>query len=262
MSVHKGSLYQDFTIPLTEYVLTFCVGLQVHLGANAIMQLQRLHLGLKVDTNGSHTEVNRAHVAETPETVLKESGGGNADGILAKCKPLDETIIENGAFRPRDNATRTGLLSAKPSVRGGRKMEEECSQEEVDGIKSGGSSDSGGKKFIPSGKDQVRKKGWGHKRQDVDQNEDIWGTRRGQKSEPWCHDDRFTRENDFYGKQAQRGEETFRPRIVGGASGFWRDRRGSEGRDQKSTPKSETSKIEPQPIAVPPPPLPEEENWD
>ncbi|XP_021934468.1 uncharacterized protein LOC110837034 isoform X2 [Zootermopsis nevadensis] len=235
---------------------------QVHLGANAIMQLQRLHFGLKVDTNSSHTQANLACVAETSDAVTGDSGGGNADGILAKCKSVDQTIIENGAFKPRGDETRTGLLSAKPSVRGGRKMGEECRQEDLDQIKFGGSSDSGGKKFVPSGDDQVRRKGWGHKRQDVDQNEDIWGTRRGQKHEPWGHDDRFVKDDDFYGKQAQRGEETFRPRIIGGASGLRRDRKGSDGKDQKSTPKSETSKTEPEPIAVPPPPLTEEENWD
>jgi hypothetical protein len=218
------------------------------------MQLQRLHLGLKVDTNGSYTEVNHVHVLETPESVMKESGDGNADGILVKCKPVDQTIIEN--------THRTGLLSAKPSVSGGRKTGEEHKQERVDGIKSSGISDGSGRKFIPSGEDQVWKKGYGHKRQDVDQNEVIWGTRRGQKHEPWGHDDRFVKDYDFYGRQAQRGEETFRPRITGGSNGPWRDKKGSEGKDQKCSPKSEKSKTVPQPIAVAPPPLPEEENWD
>jgi hypothetical protein len=215
-------------------------------------------MGLKVDTDGSHTEVNHAPALNTPESLKKESDGGSADGVLAKCKPVDQTFVENGEFKITNTATRIGLPIANPSVRGGWTTGEH-NQEEVDGIKSGGSSD---RKFIPPGEDQFRKKNR-FRRQEVDPNEDIWGTVRGQKDDPWGHDDRFVRDDDFYGKQAQRGEESFRPRSRGGpSSGSWRDRKGSEWRDQKSFPKSETSKTEPQPISVAPPPLPEEENWD
>lgn len=239
---------------------------QVHLGANAIMQLQRLQLGLKVDTNNSHIELNHISVSETPESVEKKSVGEDAGGILAKCNFVDQTIIENGAFRPRNTAARTGLLGAKPSFGSGRKTGEKPNQARVDGIKAGshGSGDCDeGKKFSLSREEQGRKNNLEHKIQDVDENENVWGSPRGQKREPWGHDDRFEKDYDFYGKQAQRGEGTFRPRNRSGNSGNWRDRKGSEGKDQKSIPKSETNTVEPILTVVTPPPLPEEEeNWD
>lgn len=242
-----------------------CDGLQVHLGANAIMQLQRLQLGLKVDTNDSHTELNHVSVPDTPESVEKKSVGEDASGILAKCNPVDQTIIENGAFRPRNTAARIGLLGTKSSFGSGRKTGEKPNQARVDGIKAGshGSGDSDeGKKFSSSREEQGWKKNLDHIKQDVDQREDVWGSPRGQKSEPWGHDDRFEKDYDFYGKQTQRGEGTFRPRNRSGNGGNWRDRKGSEWNDQKSIPKSETNTVEPKLTVMPPPPLPEEENWD
>jgi hypothetical protein len=254
-------------IPIIECVLTFCNGLQVHLGANAIVQLQRLQLGLKVDTNNSHAEVNHVSMPETPESAEKKSVGEDANGILAKCNSVEQTVVENGAFRPRNTAARIGLLGAKSSFGSGRKTGENPSQARVDGIKAGSSSHGSGdcdegKKCSSSREEQGWKKSWEHKRQDLDQNEDVWGSPRGQKSEPWGHDDRFEKDYDFYGKQAQRGEGILRPRNRSGNSGNWRDRKGSEGKDQKSIPKSEANTVEPKYTVVAPPPLAEEENWD
>jgi hypothetical protein len=232
------------------------------------MQLQRLELGLKVDTTSSHTEVNHVSAPEILEPVLKSGSGGLNSG-LSKYKSADQTIIENGAVRLRGTAARTGLLGAKPSSVGGKKTGEEHSHIGGNGLKSSGSSSgsscgSGGvggeKKSVSSGKEQGRKKSWGHKRQDGDQNEDIWGTARGERSESWGHDDRFVRDDGFYGKQVQRREGAFIPRNKGEISENWRDRKESERNNQKTTLKNETSKTEPEPIA--PPPLPEEENWD
>jgi hypothetical protein len=113
-----------------------------------------------------------------------------------------------------------------------------------------------------SREEQGWKKNLDHKKQDVDKNEDVWGSPRGQKSEPWGHDDRFEKDYDFYGKQTQRDEGTFRPKNRSGSSGNWRDRKGSEWKDQKSIPKSETNAVEPKFTVVTPLPLPEEESWD
>jgi hypothetical protein len=224
-------------------------------------------VGLKIDTGSGLTEVNHVSSTEISESVTKNLDGEDVNGIMAKCKSPDQTVIENCAFRTRDTARRTGLLDAKPGFGGGRKTGEEHSPAWVDGINWGSSSsgngDGGGrKKFIPSRDEGGWKKDWGHGRQDTDQNEDIWGTARGQKADPWGHDDRFDKDDNFYGKQAQRGEGTFKPRNRGGSSGNWRDRKGIGGKDQKSTPKNETNEIESQPTLVVPPPLPEEENWD
>lgn len=242
------------------------VGLQVHLGANAIMQLQRLRVALKIDTDSGLTKVSHVSTTEISESIIKNLDGGDVNEIMTKCKSPDQTVTENCAFRPRDTARRTDLLDAKPTFGGGRKTGEESSQSRVDGIKLGSSSGNGesggGKKFISSRDEGGRKKDWGHRRQDRDQNEDVWGTARGQKADPWGHDDRFEKDDSFYGKQAQRGEEMFRPRNRGGSSGNWRDRKESEGKDQKTNPKSVTSETEPQGTVVVPPPLPEEENWD
>jgi hypothetical protein len=221
-------------------------------------------LGLKVDTNNSD-EVNHASIPETPESVEKKSVGEDASGILAKCSAADQGITENGAVRPRSTAARIGLLGAKSSFGSGRKSGEKSTQSRVDGIKAGG-HDNGDideeKKFSSSGEEHGRKKNWEHRKQEVDQNENIWGSPRGQKSDPWGHDDRFEKDYDFYGKPAQRGEGAFRPRNKSGNSGNWRDRQGSEGKDQKNIPKIETSAIEPELTVFSPPPLPEEENWD
>ncbi|PNF29164.1 hypothetical protein B7P43_G11855 [Cryptotermes secundus] len=241
---------------------------QVHLGANAIMQLQRLQLGLKVDTNNTHTELNHVSVPDMPESVEKKLVGEDASGILAKCNSVDQTIIENGAFRPRNTAARTELLGAKPGFGSGRKTGEKPNQARVDGIKAGtyGSGDCDeGKKLSSSREEQGWKKHLGHMKQDVDQNEDVWGSPRGQKSERWGHDDRFEKDYDFYGKQTQRGEGTFRPRNRTGNSENWRDKKGSEWKDQKNIPKSETNAVETIDTTVTCPPLPElpeEENWD
>ncbi|PNF29165.1 hypothetical protein B7P43_G11855 [Cryptotermes secundus] len=232
------------------------------------MQLQRLQLGLKVDTNNTHTELNHVSVPDMPESVEKKLVGEDASGILAKCNSVDQTIIENGAFRPRNTAARTELLGAKPGFGSGRKTGEKPNQARVDGIKAGtyGSGDCDeGKKLSSSREEQGWKKHLGHMKQDVDQNEDVWGSPRGQKSERWGHDDRFEKDYDFYGKQTQRGEGTFRPRNRTGNSENWRDKKGSEWKDQKNIPKSETNAVETIDTTVTCPPLPElpeEENWD
>lgn len=237
----------------------------MHLGANAIIQLQRYQVGLKIDTDSDRTEVNHVSTAQISESVAKNLHGEDVNEIVAKCKSLDQTVIENCVFRTSDTATRTGLLDVKPSCGGGRKSGEEHIQARVDGIKSSSSSSGNGnvgvgKKFIPSRDEGGRRRDWGQKRQDTDENEDVWGTARGQKADPWGHDDRFQKEYDFYGKQSQRGEGTFRPRNRGGNTENWRDRKGTEGKDQKNTPKSDRNETEPTIVA--PPPLPAEENWD
>lgn len=241
----------------------------MHLGANAIMQLQRVRMGLKIDIGSGLTEVNHVSAAEISESVTKNSDSENVNEIMTKCKSPDQTVIENCAFRTRDTARRTGLFDAKPNFGGGRKTGEEHNQARLDGNKWGSGSSGngdggggGGKKFIPSRDEGGRRKDWGHRRQDTDQNEDIWGTARGQKVDPWGHDDRFEKDDNFYGKQTQRGEGTFKPRNRGGSSGNWRDRKGSGGKDQKSTTKNETNEIESQPTLVVPPAVPEEETWD
>jgi len=239
----------------------------VHLGANALLQLQRLQVGLKIDTGSGPTEVNHVPTAQISESVAKNFHGEDVNEIMAKCKSPDQPDVESCVFKTRDTARRTGLRDVKPSVGGGRKTGEEHGQARVDGIKSGSSSRGNGnvgegKKFIPSRDDGSWRKDRGHKRHDTDQNEDIWGTPRGQKADPWGHDDRFQKDDDFYGRQSQRGEGTFRCRNRGGSSGKWRDRKGTEGTDQMSTPKSETNETESKSILVAPPPLTEEENWD
>jgi len=239
----------------------------VHLGANAILQLQRFQVGLKIDTDSDRTEGNHVPTAQISESVAKNLHGEDVNEIMAKCKSPDQTDNEICVFRTRDTARRSGQRDVKPSFGGGRKTGEEHGQERVDGIKSGSSSSGngnvgGGKKFIPSRDEGGWRRDRGHKRQDTDQNEDIWGTARGQKTDPWGHDDRFQKEDDFYGKQSQRGEGTFRPRNRGGSSGNWRDRKGTEEKDQMSTPKSETNETESKPTLVAPPLLTEEENWD
>jgi len=239
----------------------------VHLGANAILQLQRFQVDLKIDTDSDHTEVNHVPTSQLSESVAQDLHGEDVNEIMAKCKSPDQPDVEDCVFKTRDTARRTGLHDVKPSVRGGRKTGEEHGQARVDGIKSGSSSSGsgnvgGGKKFVSSRDVGGWRKDRGHKRQDVDQNEDIWGTAHREKSDPWGHDDRFQKGDDFYGKQSQRGEGTFKSRNKGGSSGNWRDRKGTEGKDQMSTPKSETNETESKPILEGPPPLNEEENWD
>ena len=168
----------------------------MHLGANAIIQLQRYQVGLKIDTDSDRTEVNHVSTAQISESVAKNLHGEDVNEIVAKCKSLDQTVIENCVFRTSDTATRTGLLDVKPSCGGGRKSGEEHIQARVDGIKSSSSSSGNGnvgvgKKFIPSRDEGGRRRDWGQKRQDTDENEDVWGTARGQKADPWGHDDRF-----------------------------------------------------------------------
>jgi hypothetical protein len=200
-------------------------------------------------------------VAERPEAVEKKSAGEDASGILAKCSSVDQAIIENGAVRPRSTTGRTGLVGAMTSFGSGRKSGEKSIHARVEGIKTGSlSSGDGdeGKKFSLSREEQGRKKNWEYTKQDVDPNDTVWGTPRGQKSDPWGHDDRFDKDYDFYGKQAQRGEGTFRPRNRSSNSGNWRDRKGGEGKEQKGT----TNTVEPNLALLTPPPLPEEENWD
>ena len=237
----------------------------MHLGANAILQLQRFQVGLKIDTDSDGTEVNHVPTAQISESVAKNSHGEDVNEIMAKGKSPDQTV-ENCAIRTRDTV-RTGPHDVKLSHGGGKKTGDEHGQARVDGIKSGSSSSGngnvgGGKKFIPSRDEGAWRRDRGHRRQDTDHGEDLWGTTRGQKVDPWGHDDRFEKVDDFYGKQSQRGEGTFRPRNRGGSSGNWRDRKGTEGKDQMSTPKSETNETESQPTLMAPPPLPEEENWD
>jgi hypothetical protein len=224
---------------------------------------------LKIDTDSDRTEVNHVPTStvQISESVAKNLQGEDVNEVMTKCKSPDQTGVENYVFRARDTAGRTGLHDVKPSFGSGRKTGEEHGQARVDVIKSGSSSSGngtvgGGKKYIPSRDEGGWRRDRGYRRQDTDQNEDIWGTPRGQKADPWGHDDRFQKDDDFYGKQSQRGEGTFRPRNRNGSTGNWRDRKGSEGRDQKITPKSETNEIESQPSAVAPPPLPEEETWD
>jgi hypothetical protein len=222
---------------------------------------------LKIETDGDRTEVNDVPTAQVSESAAKNLHGEDVNEIMAKCKSPDQTVIENSVFRAGDTARRTGLRDVKPSSGGAKKTGEEHGQARVDDVKSGhGSSRNGnvggGKKFIPS-RDEV---GWrrdkGHKRQDTDQNEDIWGTPHGQKEDLWGHDDRFQKDDDFYGQQSQREGGKFRSRNRGGSIGNWRDRKGTEGKDQMSTPKSETNETESQPTLVALPPPIEEENWD
>lgn len=239
----------------------------MHLGANAFLQLQRFQVGLKIDTGSDHTEVDHVPTTQISQSVEKNLYGEDVNEVMVKCKSPDQPYVEKCVFKIKDTARRTGLHDVKPSVGGGRKTGEEHGQARVDGIKSGSSSSGngnfrGGKKFIPSRDDGGWRKDRGHKRQDTDQNEDIRGIPRGRRADSWCHDDRFQKDYDFYGKQSERGEGTFRPRNKGRSSGKWEDRKGTEGKDQMITPKSETNETESKPILVAPPPLTEEENWD
>jgi hypothetical protein len=222
---------------------------------------------LKIETDSDRTEVNHVPTEQKSESVAENLHVEDVNEIMAKCKSPDQIDNENCVLRARDNVRRTGLRDVKPSFGVGRKTGDEHGQARVDGIKSGTNSSGsgnvgGGKKFISSRDEGGWRRERGHRRQDTDQNEDIWGTARGQKADPWGHDDRFQKDDDFYGKQSQRGEGTFRPRNRGGSSGNWRDRKGTEGKDQVSTPKSETYETESQPTLAAPPPVTEEENWD
>jgi len=235
---------------------------QVHLGANAILQLQRFQVGLKIDTDSDRTEVNHVPTVQISESVAKNLQGEDVNDV----KSPDQTVIENDVFKPRDTARRTGLHDVKASFGSGRKTGEEHGQARVD-IKSGSNSSGngnvgGGKKYIPSGDEGSWRRDRGHRRQDTDENEDIWGTARGQKADPWGHDDRFQKDYDYHGKQPQRVDGTFRSRNRDGSSWNWRDKKGTEVKDQKSTPKSETNGTESKPSLVAPPQALEEENWD
>jgi hypothetical protein len=247
-------------------VFLFSVGLQVNLGANAILQLQRFQVQLKIETDSDRTEVNGVLTAEISESVAKNLHAEDVNEIMAKCKSPDQTVIENSVFRTRDTARRTGLRDVKPSSGGGKKTGEEYGQARVDGVKSGSKTSRSGnvhgeKKFIPSRDEGGWRRYKGHKKQGTDQTEVTWRTARG-RNIPWRRDDCFQKDDDFYGKQPQREKRTFRPRNRGGIGGRWRDWKGTEGKDQMGTPKSETNETESQPTPVAPPPPTEEEYWD
>ncbi|KAJ9586282.1 hypothetical protein L9F63_020076 [Diploptera punctata] len=197
---------------------------QIHLGANAIMQLQRIQLGLTVQV-----------AAPAPTQV-----GSDGDGILAKCKVADNTNkvlnVENGVV-------------IRPSVKVVRSNSEVSS------------------KSPPSGRKHNQDKNW--RKSGGSKNDDIWGSTRGEKSVVWGHDDRFTKDDDFYGKQLQRGEGTSRPRNRDSTN--WREKKSSDGgKDQKTavnpkstvTPKNDGTKTKNSSVIESPPPLPDEENWD
>ena len=239
----------------------------MHLGANAILQLQRFQVCLKIDTDTDRTEVNHVPTAQISESVAKNLDGEDVNEMMAKCKSPDQTVNENCVLKTRDTARRTGLRDVKPSFGDGWKTGEERAEARVDTYKSGSSRSGNGnvggeKKFISSRHGGGRRRDRGRIRQDTDQNGNIWGTARQQKADLWGHDDHFQKDYYFYGKQSQRGKGTFRPKKRSGSSGNWRDRKGTEGKDQMSTPKSETGETESQPTIVAPPPLSEEENWD
>jgi len=111
----------------------------VHLGANAILQLQRFQVGLKIDTDSDGTEVNHVPTAQISESVAKNSHGEDVNEIMAKGKSPDQTVVENCAIRTRDTV-RTGPHDVKLSHGGGKKTGDEHGQVRVDGIKSDSSS--------------------------------------------------------------------------------------------------------------------------
>ncbi|PSN32661.1 hypothetical protein C0J52_12292 [Blattella germanica] len=237
---------------------------QVHLGANAIKQLQRIQLSLTVDVANSRSPSNDApNSTKSSGSSENKSNGGEADGILAKCKveePVKNLTVENGVIIRPSVKVVTGFEAPKRTSGEGVGYKKVTSPVEERGHSGFDSAKTGGGTRKFNSHDKTRKKSW---RKEDNPNEDIWGSARGEKSQSWGHDDRFTKDDDYYGKQAQRGEGTSRPRNKDSTSGNWRDRKSSESKEQKSSTK--VSKAEPtSPTAkILPPSLPDdEENWD
>ena len=206
------------------------------------MQLQRVQLGLTVDIQNSHTAPSTKQEYNTNSVQVVDNG----DGILAKCKlPKEDQNIENGVV------IRPGMKVVKNVT----SPTEEHRQKKVT---SPLEERSGGRKH---NHDMFRKKGsW---KRDDSKSDDVWGTARGEKGVTWGHDDRFTKDDDFYGKQAQRGEGVSRPRIKDSSN--WRERKTSDGgKEQKSTTIVSSPGKEQKPAASvsAPPLLSGEETWD
>jgi len=144
-------------------------------------------VGLKIDTDSDHTEVNHVPTAQISESVTKNLHGEDVNEIMAKCKSPDQPDVENCVFRTRETARRTGLRDVKPSVGGGRKTREERDEARVMLL----SWAAAVVVMVMVGEinvfhQEMKEAGEeiGDKRQDTDQNEDIWGTAGGQKADP------------------------------------------------------------------------------
>ena len=209
------------------------------------MQLQRIQLGLTVDVATTHTT---KPVVQT---------GDDKDRILTKCKPAEQSVENGVVIRPSVKVVRTNSEGGKNVTSPIEERRHSTGKKITSPVEENGPV-GGGRKYSH---DKNWRRSAGGLGRDDNKNDDIWGTPRGDKSVVWGHDDRFTKDDDFYGKQAQRGEGTSRPRNR--ESTNWRERKGSDGgKEQKSAekPKNDKTKVEEKLVGAPP--LPDEENWD
>ncbi|XP_067004673.1 CBP80/20-dependent translation initiation factor [Anabrus simplex] len=227
---------------------------QVHLGSTALSQLQRIDAGLSVETGSSshfsdtllqikpvepppvrsaHPPVARANSVPTKAQttlpkisppVLKESEG--------EIKGTTNNVEQPSKYNPEDASSRNwrengaGKFKARsPAEKSGRKFSF--------------TSNSNNMKDEPGS--------WRVGRESSA--DEKWGA---SKSQGWGHDDRFEKDESFYGRQEPRsGNKGSKPARTSNV--------GNKGHDPPTNKSKNDTSAD---LAVVPPALDEEENWD